>query len=319
MKHFISLLIISAGLLTSVACTGLSGPTPTATPSPTATPKVVKEWNLEDIQVYGSTVSVSLYMYAGVAVQVTLDGRTADEVRPNVPTVEYLFNNVGVGTYTIEVEDVVGYSETSVVVMTTAPSLMPWQADLVRKLEKAPVANPPASFIQYGYKGQVVYYVPPRCCDIFSDLYDTDGNIIGQPDGGITGQGDGRVADFLEERSDRRIVWKDQRTYDPDLVQVQAPIESVEVLIMESFPPQYSVVVVSGLPNACFSFAGYRMDRIGDTVQIELINWKPSRSDVACAEIYRTVMTTITLGIDFDPGRTYTIEVNGVIETFVAQ
>ena len=88
---------------------------------------------------------------------------------------------------------------------------------------------------------------------------------------------------------------------------------------MESFPPQYSVVVVSGLPNACFSFAGYRMDRIGDTVQIELINWKPSRSDVACAEIYRTAMTTITLGIDFDPGRTYTIEVNGVIETFVAQ
>ena len=274
MKHFISLLVISAGLLTAVACTGLSGPTPTSTPSPTATPKVVKEWDIEDIQVYGSTVSVLLYMYAGLAVQVTLDGRTADEVRPNIPTVEYLFNNVGVGTYTIEVEDVVGYSETSVVVMTTAPSLMPWQADLVRKLEKEPVANPPASFIQYGYKGQVVYYVAPRCCDIFSDLYDTNGNIIGHPDGGITGQGDGRVADFLTERSDRRIVWKDQRTYDPSMVQVQAPIESVEVLIMESFPPQYSVVVVSGLPNACVTFAGYRMDRIGDTVQIEVINWK---------------------------------------------
>ena len=123
----------------------------------------------------------------------------------------------------------------------------------------------------------------------------------------------------MTERSDRRIVWKDQRTYDPSLVQVQAPIESVEVLIMESFPPQYSVVVVSGLPNACVTFAGYRMDRDDDTVQIEVINWKPSRSDVVCAEIYGTVMTTITLGSDFIPGHTYTVEVNGVTETFVAQ
>ena len=319
MKHFISLLVMSAGLLTAIACTGVSGPTPTATLSPTATPTVTKEWDLEDIQVYGSTISVSLYMYAGVAVQVTLDGRTADEVRANIPTVEYLFNNVGTGTYTIEVEDVVGFSETSVVVMTTAPPLMPWQADLVRNLEKAPVANPPASFVQYGYKGQVVYYVPPRCCDIFSDLYDASGAIIGHPDGGITGQGDGRVADFLTERRDGRIVWKDQRTYDTSLTQTQAPIESVTVLIMESFPPQYSVVVVSGLPNACVTFAGYRMDRDGDTVRIEVINWKPSRSDVVCAQVYGTVETTIILGSEFNPGHTYTVEVNSITETFVAQ
>ncbi len=319
MNHFISLLIISAGLLAGVACTGVSGPTPTTTPTPTATPMVIREWDLKDIQVYGSTVSVSLNMYAGVDVQVTLDGRTADEVRVNLPTVEYLFNNVGLGIYTIEVGDVVGFSETSEVVMTTAPPLMPWQANLVRKLEKEPVANPPASLVQYGYKGQVVYYVPPRCCDIFSDLYDSDGNIIGHPDGGITGQGDGRVPDFLTERENERIVWKDQRAYDSGLVQVQAPIESVEVLIMESFPPQYSVVAVSGLPNACVSFAGYRVDRNGDTVQIEVINWKPSRSDVACAEVYDTVTTTITLGSEFNPGHTYTVAVNNVTETFVAQ
>lgn len=310
---------MSAGLLTAIACTGESGPTPTVTPSPTATPMVTKEWDLEEIQVYGSTVSVSLYMYAGVDVQVTLDGRTADEVRASIPTVEYLFNDVAPGTYTIEVEDVVGFSETSVVVMSTAPPLMPWQADLVRKLEKAPVANPPASLVQYGYKGRVVYYVPPRCCDIFSDLYDANGKVIGHPDGGITGQGDGRVTDFLKERENDRIAWKDQRNYDTSLVQAQAPIESIDVLVMESFPPQYSVVVVSGLPNACVTFAGYRMDRDGDTVQIEVINWKPSRSDVVCAEIYGTVMTTITLGSDFIPGHTYTVAVNGVTETFVAQ
>ena len=126
MKRFIPLLVMSVGLLPAVACTGVSGPTPTtSSPTATSTPMISKEWDLEDIQVYGSTVSVSLYMYAGVGVQVTLDGRVADEVRSNLPTVEYLFNNVNPGTRTIEVEDVVGYSEAEEVVMTTAPPLTP--------------------------------------------------------------------------------------------------------------------------------------------------------------------------------------------------
>ena len=73
------------------------------------------------------------------------------------------------------------------------------------------------------------------------------------------------------------------------------------------------------LPSACVFFVAYRMNRDGDTVQIEVINWKPSRSEVVCAEIYGTVMTAITLGSDFIPGHTYTVAVIGVTETFVAQ
>jgi hypothetical protein len=78
--------------------------------------------------------------------------------------------------------------------------------------------------------------VPQRCCDIFSDLYDADGDIIGHPDGGIASQGDGRVPDFFKERTDGRAIWEDKRVNSPDMVQVLAPIESVEVLILESFP-----------------------------------------------------------------------------------
>ena len=193
---------------------------------------------MEGIQWYGSTVAVSLRMFASVDVQVTLDGRQADEVRPTLPIIKYLFNDLNLGTYTVEVRDVAGYSETAEVDVTTVPPLSPWQTALVRKLENEPVANPPTSLTQYGYKGQVVYYMPQRCCDIFSDLYDASGNIIGHPDGGITGQGDGRVPDFLAERENEFIVWKDERTHDPGLVQAQAPIESVDVLTLESFPPQ---------------------------------------------------------------------------------
>ena len=194
-----------------------------------------------------------------------------------------------------------------------------WLTDLNQRLKNEPVANPPALIAQYEYQGKTVYFVPQRCCDIFSDLYDADGNIIGHPDGGIGGRGDGRASDFFEARRNESVIWRDQRSHDPALTQAPAPIESVEVLVLESFPQPYLLAVVSGLPNACFSYAGFRLSRNGATVQIEMTNWKPSDPDVVCAEIYRTVETNIALGSDFESGTTYTVVVNDVKETFVAQ
>ena len=68
-----------------------------------------------------------------------------------------------------------------------------WLTDLINQLENEPVANPPSPIIRYRYKSRTVYFVPQRCCGIFSDLYDADGNIIGRAEGGITGRGDSRV------------------------------------------------------------------------------------------------------------------------------
>ena len=266
----------------------------------------------------GSTVTVILRVFVGIDVRVTLDGRNPDRVNTAVPILGFVFQNVPTGTHTVRVSDVVGFEQTAEVVVPTV-GIPEWLTDLIQRLENEPVADPPASITQYEYKGQTVYFLPQRCCDIFSDLYDATGNIIGHPDGGITGQGDGRALDFFEERSNEQVTWEDHRAYGPGLVQVPAPIESVEVLIMESFPPQYSVVVVSGLPNACVSFAGYRLERSGDVIRIEMINWRPADPEIACAEIYRTVETTIRLGTDFESGKTYTVVVNDVTETFVAQ
>ena len=190
---------------------------------------------------------------------------------------------------------------------------------VIASLEREPVTNPPASLVEYEYEGQRVYYLPPTCCDIFSNLYGGDGAIIGHPDGGITGGGDGRVPDFLEARTNGKLIWRDPRTYDAALVQVPAPIESVELLILETFPVRYNLEVVSGLPDACFTFAGYRTTRDGDVIRAEVVNWKPADSGVACAAVYTTVKTTISLGSDFDPGRTYIADVNGTVLTFQAQ
>src|SRR5438034_11845104 len=86
-----------------------------------------------------------------------------------------------------------------------------WLATLIRELENQPVANPPAFIARYDYRGQVVYYLPARCCDIPSNVYNADGAIVCHPDGGFSGSGDGRCSDFFAQRTNEKIVWQDPR------------------------------------------------------------------------------------------------------------
>ena len=95
---------------------------------------------------------------------------------------------------------------------STAPDENPeWINDLIKKYQSEPVGNPPQSIWRYEYKGIIVYYVPPQCCDQFSTLYDMLSNVICAPNGGITGRGDGRCPDFFEERKSEKLIWQDPR------------------------------------------------------------------------------------------------------------
>ena len=340
-KKWLILLALSATILLAVACgaeltptptvpvPGSGGPTatpvpptPTATPTPTTppTPTPFREWALLDVVVDGSTVTVSLQVFAGIDVKVTLDGRPPDEVSGPAPILKHAFKDVAPGPHTVHIQDVVGFSETREVLVppiTLESSLPAWLTDLIRQLENEPVANPPATIARYEYKGQTVYFLPQRCCDIFSNLYDADGNIIGHPDGGITGQGDGRVPDFFEERSNEAPIWKDAREDAPEgMSHVEAPIEGIEQ-IAESFPLQYFLKVVSGVPNSCHTFGEYTLTRDGVNVLVRVFNVKPTDDrNIRCAQVYGTVDTVIPLGSDYDPDTTYTIDVNGETISF---
>ncbi len=81
----------------------------------------------------------------------------------------------------------------------------------IEKLRTENVANPPASVWQYEYNGQVVYFIPQKCCDIPSLLYDSNCNLICNPDGGFSGRGDGKCKDFFEKRTKEKLIWKDER------------------------------------------------------------------------------------------------------------
>lgn len=93
-----------------------------------------------------------------------------------------------------------------------APERVPtWVRSLIQQLEKEPVANPPAFIARYEYKREIVYYLPPRCCNIWSTLYRADGTVLCHPDGGFGGRGDGQCPGFLAERVNEQIVWRDPR------------------------------------------------------------------------------------------------------------
>ena len=90
----------------------------------------------------------------------------------------------------------------------------PWLVRLIEEHASQTVANPPVRIVRQEYESGVFYYVPPRCCDIWSDLFDAEGSLVCHPDGGITGGGDGQCPD-LGELIREEIVWRDERRSSP--------------------------------------------------------------------------------------------------------
>ena len=105
--------------LTPVPLTPTPTATPTLTPMPPPTLSVTREWDLEGMQVDGSTVNVLLRVYAGIDVGITLNGMEPDHVNARIPILEFVFQNVPVGKHDIQISDVVGFEESAEVVVSS--------------------------------------------------------------------------------------------------------------------------------------------------------------------------------------------------------
>ncbi len=92
-----------------------------------------------------------------------------------------------------------------------SPAAPPWLQRLIGQMKAQAPGNPPQTVWRYRYRGQVVYYLPPQCCDQMSTLFDAEGRVIGAPDGGMSGRGDGRASDFHELRREGLLLWRDPR------------------------------------------------------------------------------------------------------------
>ena len=101
---------------------------------------------------------------------------------------------------------------------------------------------------------------------------------------------------------------------------VDAPIDGIDILVRESFPPGYTAHITSGLPSGCAQFDKAEITgRDNNTITIRVTNTIPDDDDVACTAIYGYHESNVDLGQDFVSGQTYTVKVNSETETFTAQ
>jgi hypothetical protein len=99
---------------------------------------------------------------------------------------------------------------------------------------------------------------------------------------------------------------------------VLAPIDGADVRVLESSPPQYMLHVQAGLPSGCAKPAGYEMSRSGDTIRFSVYNSMPTGNPI-CTQIYGMYELNVSLGSDFESGKTYTVQVNDRRLTITAQ
>ena len=94
---------------------------------------------------------------------------------------------------------------------------LPWLQAKIWEYQSRPVSNPARSVIKTTFEGKPVYYVPPVCCDIPSELYAEDGKLMCYPSGGFTGAGDLKCPKFKLEYPDyvkdnkTTVIWQDKR------------------------------------------------------------------------------------------------------------
>ena len=87
-----------------------------------------------------------------------------------------------------------------------------WLDSLIAQIQSEPVTAPPTAIYSYRYQGETVYLRTSRCCDLRSVLYDAEGSVVCEPEGGVDGVGDRRCPDFLQTRTEERLIFQDPRS-----------------------------------------------------------------------------------------------------------
>jgi hypothetical protein len=99
---------------------------------------------------------------------------------------------------------------------------------------------------------------------------------------------------------------------------VPAPIDALDILTLDSFPPQYLLSIQASLPSGCAEKHSHEVERSGDIIRVTVLNTMPAEP-VPCTMIYGMYQININLGSDFQSGRSYTVIVNDQEITFTAE
>ena len=94
----------------------------------------------------------------------------------------------------------------------------------------------------------------------------------------------------------------------------EAMVESIEILLLESFPIQVRVVAQGNLPDSCTEIGEITKKQDGNTFQVTITTSRPA--DAMCAEVLVPFEEAISLDVVGLPAGIYTVTVNGVSDTF---
>lgn len=93
-----------------------------------------------------------------------------------------------------------------------------------------------------------------------------------------------------------------------------AAVNSIDIRILESFPVQVQIVALGDLPDGCTSVKDITQQKNGPTFFVTIKTERPS--DVACTQALVPFEETITLDVYGLKAGVYTVNVNGVEDTF---
>lgn len=97
----------------------------------------------------------------------------------------------------------------------------------------------------------------------------------------------------------------------------RAKIQSIDILILESFPVQVHVRITGTLSDSCTTLEQITQKREDTTFILEVTTKRPV--DVMCAQVMATFYESVSLDVAGLKAGTYTVEVNNMKDTFVLQ
>lgn len=95
-----------------------------------------------------------------------------------------------------------------------------------------------------------------------------------------------------------------------------APVESIDILILESFPVQVQVIIDGYLPNPCYEITKIKQNLEEDTFYISVIMRESSQSCIQSIKPYREIVDLAVVGLSAGD---YQVNGNGIVGSFTLE
>jgi inhibitor of cysteine peptidase len=92
-----------------------------------------------------------------------------------------------------------------------------------------------------------------------------------------------------------------------------ALVDEIDILILESFPVQVHVIASGNLPDPCTEISEISQEREGNTFIVTIKTYRPPAFGIQVLAPFEEIIPLEVYGL---PAGTYTVDVNGVQDTF---